>query len=139
MKKKIIIILSVVSLFFSLGGVYLIRAIDTNAARFEEIIMFHQVEIQREDLLLQIRRVEADLYSQSTQHAESAGAVENHVIEMKMTINACFNCHHTEEVVERLQDLHHQIEQYGQALSRVMNLKKSAGPLRAELESSHHR
>jgi two-component system sensor histidine kinase AtoS len=137
MKKKIILILGAVTLFFFLGGAYLIRAIDTTTSRFEEIIMFHQVEILRENLLLHIRRVEADLYSQSTRHAESAGAVENHVSEMRMTINSCFECHHSEDVLERLRDLHHQIDQYSQSLSRAINLKGSAGPLRAEQERAH--
>ncbi len=137
MKKKIILILSAVSLFFFLGGAYLIRAIDTTTSRFEEIIMFHRVEILRENLLLEIRRVEADLYSQSTRHAESEGAVESHVSGMRMTINSCFDCHHTPDVLERLQDLHHQIDQYGQAVSSAINLKKSPARLQSEQDRAH--
>jgi hypothetical protein len=101
MKKKIIIVLSVVSLLLLLGGVYLIGAIDTSTSRFNEIIMFHRVEILRENLLLNIREVEADLYSQGTDRAESGDSVESHVIDMGETINTCFNCHHTESVLER--------------------------------------
>jgi len=137
MKKKIIIVLSVVSLLLFLGGIYLIRAIDDNASRFDKIIMFHRVEILRETLLLNIRRVEADIHSQSTPYAESIDAVGGHVTEMVNTINTCFTCHHTEQVTERLGDLRHQIEQYGHTVDRMLALKANARELRIEQENAH--
>ena len=137
MKKKIIIVLSVVSLLLLLGGVYLIKAIDTNASKFNQIIMFHQVEILRENLLLNIRLVEADLYSQSTDRPESGDAVESHVIDLGETINTCFNCHHAESVLERLHDLRHQIDQYGYAVNKVLSAKSDAGRFLAEQERAH--
>ena len=137
MKKKIIIVLSVVSLLLLLGGIYLVRAIDTSASRFNEIIMFHQVEILRENLLLNIRQVEADLYSQNTDRPQSGNAVESDVIDLGETISTCFNCHHEENVLERLHDLHHQIEQYGYAVNRVLSAKTDAGLSRAEQERAH--
>jgi two-component system, NtrC family, sensor histidine kinase AtoS len=137
MKKKIIIVLSVVSLLLLLGGAYLIKAIDSNASRFNEIIMFHQVEILRENLLLNIRGVEADLYSQGTDRPESGDAVESHVIDLGETINTCFNCHHEENVLERLHDLRHQIDQYGYAVNKVLSAKSDAGRFQAEEDSAH--
>ncbi len=137
MKKKIIIILSIVSLLFVFGGIYLIKSIETNARRFDELIMFHKVEILRENLLLNIRRAEADLYSQGTEHAESTDSVESHVDAMKNTINTCFECHHEESVLLRLNDLQHQVEQYGQQVSKGVTLKTDAVRLHAELERAH--
>jgi len=137
MKKKIIIVLSIVSVLLLLGGIFLIRAIDANASKFDEIIMFHGVENLRENLLLSIRDVEADLYSQSTRQSESAEAVESHVIVMGDRINTCFNCHHVESVLERLHDLRHQIDQYGDAVNKVLTLKGSAGQFQAEQERAH--
>ncbi|HUI68578.1 MAG TPA: PAS domain S-box protein [Nitrospirota bacterium] len=137
MKKKIIIVLSIVSLLLLLGGVYLIRSIDTNASKFNEIIMFHQVEILRENLLLNIREVEADLYSQSTDRPESDDAIESHAIDLAETINSCFNCHHEENVLERLHDLRHQIDEYGYAVNKVLSTKADASRFRAEQENAH--
>ncbi|HEY6010021.1 MAG TPA: ATP-binding protein [Nitrospirota bacterium] len=137
MKKKIIIALSIVSLLLFLGGIYLIRAIDDSAARFDKIIMFHQVEIMRESLLLNIRRVEADVNSQSTRYSESVEAVGGHVVEMMNTISNCFTCHHTEEVTQRLRDLQHQIEDYGEAVNRVLILKDRAGDVKSVQENAH--
>ncbi|MGE5172518.1 MAG: PAS domain S-box protein [Betaproteobacteria bacterium] len=137
MKKKIIIVLSVVYLLFLLGGIYLVRSIDSNASRFDEIIKFHRVEILRESLLLSIQRVEADLYSQDTQRAESADAVEGHVDEMSYTINSCFHCHHSESVLERLLDLQHQIDQYSNAVSKALILNAETKRHRVEEEKAH--
>jgi len=137
MKKKIIIILSIVSLLFIFGGIYLIKSIETNATRFDELIMFHKVEILRENLLLNIRRAEADLYSQGTQHAETVDSVESHVGAMKHTINVCFGCHHEESVLLRLQDLQHQVEQYGEQITNGLAQKSDAGRFRVELERAN--
>ncbi len=136
MKKKIIIVLGVVSLLFLLGGTYLIRAIDANASRFEKIITSHQVEILREHLLLNIREVQADLYSQGIQHAESVDAVAGHVRDMGDSINTCFNCHHNENVLEELRDLQKQIDHYGRAVSSVLTLKAKARRFQAEQEDA---
>jgi two-component system sensor histidine kinase AtoS len=137
MKKKIIIVLSVVSLLFFLGGIYLIRAIDTNASRFDNIIMFHQIEILRERLLLNIRGVQADVYSQGTMHQESTDAVMSHVHEMKNTMQTCFECHHSESVTERLLDLREQVDQYGDALGALLTLKVKTARFRTEQEFAH--
>jgi two-component system sensor histidine kinase AtoS len=137
MKKKITIVLSIVSLLFLLGGVYLIKAIDNNASRFDTIIMYHQIEILREHLLLDIREVQTDLYSQGTAHQESADAVMSHVQDMNNTMQTCFECHHSEVVTERLLDLHQQVDQYGDALGRLLALDVKTARFRKEQEHAH--
>ncbi len=137
MKKKIIIVLSVVSLLFLLGGIYLIRAIDANASRFDTIIMFHQIEILREHLLLNIREVQADVYSLGTAHQESADAVMAHLHDMKTTMQTCFECHHSEIVIERLLDLRQQVDQYDNALDKLLNIDVKTVRFRSEQEYAH--
>jgi two-component system sensor histidine kinase AtoS len=137
MKIKIIIVLSVVCLFFFLGGIYLIRAIEANASRFDNIIMLHQIEIMRERLLLNIRGVQADVYSQGTAHQESIDAIMNHVQVMKTTMQSCFECHHTEIVTERLFDLREQVDQYGDAVGTLLSLDVASVRFRTEREYAH--
>ena len=95
--------------------------------------MLHQVEIQREHLLLNIHQVQEDLYSQTTTHPESADAMKNHASSMEAAIKACFACHHTQSVTERLSDLQHQIYQLKDALS----LNTHDGNSRGDLENAH--
>ncbi len=107
----------------------MIIAIERSADNFNKLIMLHQVEILREHLLLDIHRVQEDLYSQTTRHPESRDAILNHVSDMVNGINSCFDCHHTDEVNERLSDIQQQIGQYSGALNRVLDLqvKKAHG------------
>ena len=133
MKKKILIIVSIFSLLAVAGGAGLIYSIGHSSSHLHELIMLHQVEIQREHLLLNIHQVQEDLYSQTTTHPESAEAMKNHASKMETAIKDCFSCHHTQSVTERLSDLQHQIYQFKEALA----LSTRVGRSRGELEKAH--
>jgi len=133
MKKKILIIVSIFSLLAVAGGFGLMYSIGHSSSNLHELIMLHQVEIQREHLLLNIHQVQEDLYSQTTTHPESVDAMKNHASSMEVAIKACFACHHTESVLERLSDLQHQIYQFKDALA----LSTYEGHSRGELEKAH--
>ncbi len=137
MRKKIIIVLSLFSLLILLGGIYLVQAIETNTARFDELIMLHQVEILREHLLLHIRRVQADLYLQSTGRRKNVREIVEHVAEMEDSINSCFDCHHSENVERRIQSLKDQIAEYEHSLSRVLTMEANPARHRAEEEATY--
>jgi len=136
-KKKIVLALSAILLLFLFGGGYVIRTIDKNTSSFDTIIMFHNVEIMRESLLLNIRQVEADLYSQGTMHAESLESVEFHVAQLENAINICFTCHHEEAVLQRLRDLQNQIDQYNHAVKRGLSLRSQPAQLHTQFERAH--
>jgi len=132
MKKKILIIIFLFSLLAVAGGASLIYSIGHSASQMNELIMLHHVEILREQLLLDIHQVQADLYSQSTRHPVSADATINHVSAMKTSIAGCFSCHHTRSVNERLLDLQQQIGQYSVELNKAMLPYRSAGGILAQ-------
>ncbi len=137
MKKKIIIILSIFSLLSLLGGYYLIRAIDTSISRFDELVMLHQVEILREHLMLNIRKVQADLYSQSTGHARNTEEIVGHARDMEKTVNSCFRCHHVADIKQRIEQLKQHIEKFDHALSRVLTMQAGEARRRAEVEAAY--
>ncbi len=137
MKKKIIIFLALSLLLASAGGTYLLVTIERRAADLDRLILLHEVEILREHLLLDIRRVEGDLYSQGTRHPESVDAVVSHVDEMQDTIKSCLDCHHEPSVLERLYDLNHQIGQYSQSVSAIVARKVRPDQLPEEQEKAH--
>jgi len=136
MKKKILIIVSVFSLFAVAGGGALIYSIVRSSASLNDLIKLHQVEILREHLLLNIHWVQADLYSQGTKYPESSDAMMNHVSTMVTAINNCFECHHSETVMERLADLRQQIGQYSFQLKKVPARSAAAKQMRAERDKA---
>jgi len=135
--KKIIIVLSIVSLVLLLGGIYLIKAIDVNTSRYNEIIMFHQVELLRGHLLLNIREIETDLYSHNTPRAAIIDRVDRQIRETALEIEGCFACHHSEKITEQLLDLKHHFGEYGHAVSRAFIMSSNSARLQAEQGDTH--
>ena len=120
MKKKIIIGLSVFSLIFFLGGIYIIVTIEKTTEKFDRLIELHQVEILREHLLIQIKRVQTDLTLKDTRFARDADVIVRNVRNLHNVLDTCFSCHHTDAVMTRLDEL-----------------KKQTGHIRRRIKQAH--
>ncbi len=136
MKKKILIGLSIFSLFFLLGGIYIITTIETVTSRLDNLIMLHQVEILREHLLIQIKSVQTDLSLKNTRYERSINTIIAHVRDMENTANTCFKCHHPENVLNRLKDLRDGVEKYKDAVNRTLVIRANVSRLEAETDSA---
>lgn len=132
MKRKIVIALAFFALMFIAGGIYIVAAIERGTATLDNLIMLHQVEILREHLLLEIKKVQTDINLKNTRYARNTSVVVSHVKNMGKVAEACFNCHHNPEVSEKLQDLRQHIRDYEASISRVLTI--SANPHRVALE-----
>lgn len=132
MKKKIIIALGAFFLIFLLSGVYIVTTIETATTKLDNLIRLHRIEILREHLLIQLKRAQSDLYLKNTRYARSIDTVVTHVRTMDTALDACFNCHHAESVMEQLNDLKTRIDQYKNALSRVFTIRANRSRLEAE-------
>lgn len=132
MKKKIIIGLGIFSLIFLIGGVYIISTIERATSTLNNLIKLHQVEILREHLLIQIKSVQSDLNLKNTRYARGVDNIVYHVRSMDRVIDSCFECHHSEPVMEKLTDLNTQTEKYKDSLSRVLTISANVKRLEAE-------
>lgn len=136
MKKKVIIGLSFFSLLFFLSGIYIITTIERTTTKLDNLVRLHRIEILREHLLIQVKRTQSDLYLKNTRYARSIDTIVTHVRNMSNVVSTCFNCHHTENVTEKLDRLRNQIEQYKSALSRVLTIRANAKRLEAEEDNA---
>ena len=136
MKKKILIIVCIFTLLAVAGGAALIYSIKHISLNLNEVLLLHQVEIQREQLLLKVHQVQEDLYSQSTRHPESAEVMIGRVNRMGVAITDCFRCHHTESVTERLLDLQQQIGQFDDQLTTTLSLRAKGNRFLEEREEA---
>jgi signal transduction histidine kinase len=123
MKKKIIIGLTIFSLLFFLGGIYIIVTIEKATSTLDNLITLHQVEILREHLLIHIKRVQGDLNLQSTRFARSVDTMISNVKNMENMAVTCFACHHSVDVQTKLVDLRNELDKYKDALSRVLTIR----------------
>ena len=132
MKRKIIIALSVFSLFFFLGGIYIAVTIEQATKEVDNLLRLHRIEILREQLLIELKKAQSDLYLKNTRHAQSIDTVVSHVRTMNTALSGCFSCHHSESVMIKLNDLKNQVERYKSALSRVFTMRANKNRLEAE-------
>ena len=137
MKKKIIIILSLITLFFLLGGIYIISSIEKVTSRLDNLVVLYQVEILREHLLLELKKVQNDLSVKNTRYAKSANTVINNFRNMERMADTCFDCHHSEEVLKRLNSLRSRINEYKNALNRVLTVSENESRLEAEEDNAY--
>jgi len=122
MRKKVFIIVSIFTLLAVAGGAALLYSIKHTSSNLHDVILLHQVEIQREQLLLKVIQVQEELYSQGTSHPQSAEVMIARVNSMATSITACFHCHHTTSITEQLLDLQQQIGQFDEQLTRTLSL-----------------
>lgn len=136
MKKKIIIGLSIFALFFLVGGTYIIITIETVTSRLDKLIMLHQVEILREHLLIQIKRVQSDLSLKNTRYARNIDTVVTNVRNMEKVVNVCFDCHHSEDLMKKLIGLKNHVEEYRDSIDRALTIRANVRRLEAEEDNA---
>jgi two-component system sensor histidine kinase AtoS len=136
MKKKIILGLSVFSLVFFMGGIYIISAIEESTAKLDSLITLHQVEILREHLLLSIKRVQSDLNLRNTRYARSIDTIVDDVKNMGQAARSCNGCHHSEKVMEKLNDLQASVDIYKDSISRVFTIRANEARILVEEDAA---
>ncbi|MFO0754164.1 MAG: ATP-binding protein [Thermodesulfovibrionales bacterium] len=136
MKKRILFGLGLFSLFFLLGGIYIIFTIERSTSTLDNLIRLHQVEMLREHLLMRVEKVQSDLALRTTQHARSAETVREHVRDMEKGAAVCFSCHHSAPVAEQLRELKSQVALYRDAIGRVVSRRTDARSLNGEEDSA---
>jgi len=116
MKKKIITGLFLFTLIFSLVTVFIITKIETTTSRLDNLVKLHQVEILREHLLIHISRIQSELKAEGGNKKTIIATLGN----MEKVANACFSCHHNEDVEKQLVDLSGHIQQYKQSVEQAL-------------------
>lgn len=136
MKKKILIGLGVLSLLFMLIGAYIIVTVERATSRLDHLVKLHQVEILREHLLLQIKRVQSDLAWRGTRYASGVDTIVSHGVQMGKMVDRCFQCHHSPQTTEGLVDLKSHTEIYEDFLSHVLTLDANRARREAEKDEA---
>jgi two-component system sensor histidine kinase AtoS len=138
MRRKIFIGFIVLSICFTVGGLYITRSIDRVIAKLETIITLHQVEILRKSLLTDVKVVQQDLLLKDSPHATEVDSFVKHGEQMEEEVESCFDCHHVESTRKRLEALRTAITIYQGALSRVYTVRASAERRTKEKERAFH-
>ena len=137
MKKRIVVSLTIFSLIFFPGGIYIVITIEKTTSTLDNLITLHQVEILREQLLIDVKRVQSDLALKNTQYARELDTVVANVLQMGKEAKKCLECHHSEPVMQKIRDLRNQIQIYKDSLSRVLTIRTNKKRLAAEEDAAY--
>ena len=138
MKKKIFTGFIILSIFFSMGGIYMTRSIDRVILKLETIITLHKVEILRKTLLTDVKAVQQDLLLKGSPHATAVDIFVQHGGKMGNEVEACFDCHHDVSTANRLADLRTAVLLYQRSLSRVYTTRANRRRIEEEKQLAFH-
>jgi two-component system sensor histidine kinase AtoS len=127
MKKKIIIALIASSILMVMAGGYIVVSMERSTATLDDLIELHQIEMLREQLLLQIKKVQKDVSMRDTRFFRGRESILADVNELSTVAGQCFRCHHDENVLARLVELNMRIDGYRDALGRTLQAQ-AGGP-----------
>jgi signal transduction histidine kinase len=102
---------------FLVGSAIAVLYVTKTTARMDRLILLHQVEILREDLIIHIQTVQSQI---SRSKALSGGEVDlliAHVQEMDKVMDSCIGCHHTPELTQGLLAMRDMAGDYKTAIS----------------------
>jgi two-component system sensor histidine kinase AtoS len=90
----------------------------------------------REHLLLNIKKVQSDIGMKNTRYAKGVDAIILDAIDMDNAVKRCFDCHHREEIKQRLVFLREQIEDYRDAVSRIITIRADVKRMEVEEDNA---
>jgi PAS domain S-box-containing protein len=139
MKKKIFIAICIIILIFLLGGTYIIISIEISTSKLDHLIVLHQVEMLREKLLIHIHKVRSDLILIDTPYASGIDTVIDNARYLKYQSNKCFECHHSDDVMKKLNHLIYVTDQYKDSLSRLLTMRANLDRMEIESKTAFRR
>lgn len=136
MKKKIILSLVALLLFFSVGAGLGVLYITSTTSELKRLIELYQVEELRRSLIIDIQSVQSNLLSVNTPFAQELDSIVFNVLSLEESANKCSSCHHPQVLADRIINMQSMMNDYEAALSyylttganavRVEQLKKNA-------------
>jgi two-component system NtrC family sensor kinase len=128
MKKKIIMSFGLLLFTFLVGSIIAVFYITKTTHRMDKLIMLHQVEILREDLIIRVQQVQSHLYHNKMLSSGDLDVLIAQTQEMDRVMDSCVGCHHPPELAQGLLGMRDMANDYKAAISRLVTA--SANPSR---------
>ena len=135
MKRRIVISLFALFLFFTSGAIIASFYIKDNNAELERIIKLHEVEQLRRTLLINLQTVQSDLYTVKTPFETNLNAIVKNAANLEETASKCSSCHHPPNLDKKIVNVQSLIKDYENALSYYITVSANPGRM-AELKSN---
>jgi len=128
MKKRILIGLGSLLVIFLMGSLIAVFYITRTTERMDRLILLHQVEILREDLIIHVQQVQSHILRDRVRSSGDVDLLVAQVQEMDRVMDSCMGCHHTPELAQGLSSMRDMANDYKSAISGLITV--SANPAR---------
>ncbi len=105
---------------FLAGSVIAVLYITKTTARMDKLLLLHQVEILREELIIHIQTVQSQISRSKIRTGGEVDVLIAHVQEMDKVMDSCVGCHHTPELTQGLLAMRDMAGDYKTAISRLI-------------------
>ncbi|MBI5055348.1 MAG: response regulator [Nitrospirae bacterium] len=126
MRKRIILSLFALFLFFTVGTVIAAVYMSSNIAELKNIVTLQEVEQLRRSLIIKIQNVQTDLYTVNTPYANELDFIVNEAADLENTAQKCTSCHHPQRLLSRIENVKSLIENYRNSLSYYITVSANA-------------
>lgn len=123
MKKRILISFGLLLLLFLIGSGIAWVYISKTASRMDRLILLHQVEILREELIIHVQQVQSQVSRSRVHTGSDVDVLVAHVQEMDKVMDSCLGCHHTPELTQGLLAMRDMANDYKTAISRLVTAR----------------
>lgn len=126
MKKRILIGFTLLLSLFLTGSAVAWLSISKTTARMDRLILLHQVEILREELIIHIQQVQTQVLRSRVRTGPEVDVLIAHVQEMDRVMESCLGCHHTPELAQGLLSMRDMSADYKISISRLVTATANA-------------
>lgn len=120
MKKRILMGFGLLLSIFIVGSSVAWLYISKTTTRMDRLILLHQVEILREELIIHIQQVQSQVTRSRVRSGSAMDVLIAQVQEMNKVMDSCVGCHHTPELMQGLLSMRDMATDYKTAISRLM-------------------
>lgn len=126
MKKRILTGFGLLLSIFLSGSVIAALYITKTTERMDKLIMLHQVEILREDLIIHIQQVQAGIARNKMRSGADVDVLIAQLQEMDRLMDSCTGCHHSPELTQGLVGMRDMADDYKNAITRLVTTSENA-------------
>lgn len=120
MKKRILTGFGLLLAIFLCGSIIAALDITKTTERMDKLIMLHQVEILREDLIIHVQQVQSHISRNKARSGGDVDMLNAQVQEMDRLMSTCTGCHHSPELTRGLAGMRDLADDYKTAITRLV-------------------
>ncbi|NOQ41533.1 MAG: PAS domain S-box protein, partial [Desulfuromusa sp.] len=126
MKRQVLQGLTIMLICFLTGGSYIIYAVGDATSQLERAVTMHQTKDSIEELQRGIEKVQLELQLQKIPQPSDLSLLQTDIAGIKKTIEDCFSCDYSLEVIAQLDHLQRSNESYIGRLNTLLLQSPSA-------------